>query len=72
MNGYKLLDGWEPNVDIEVEVKYVVLIFYFDIFDIENFKVISLNGYYETCWFICDWGIVDINLIWSVWKNFDI
>ena len=32
VNDYKLLNEWEPSVDIEVEVKYVILIFYFDIF----------------------------------------
>ena len=50
INGQKKnLDGWELNVDMEVEIKYVILIFYFDIFYSKNFNVILLNGYYETC-----------------------
>ena len=36
VNGYKLFDEWESNVDIKVKVKYMILTFYFDIFDIKN------------------------------------
>ena len=38
VNGYKLLDGWESNVDVDIEVKYVISIFYFDILDIKNLR----------------------------------
>ena len=33
MNGYELLND---NVDVIVGVKYIIILFYFDIFDIKN------------------------------------
>ena len=33
MNGYKLL---VVNVNVGIEMKYIILLFYFDVFDFEN------------------------------------